>query len=236
MTSRLPTRPDAVLTSTPDDSAIVQRIHGAVLEQRLPPGTKLSEAALCEAFGVRRARIRRSLLILASQHIVELQANRGAFVSRPTPAEARDVFEARRSIEDSVVRLAATRAEPAAMDRLARHLVVEEQAHAAQDRGRAIGLSGEFHTMLAEASGNAVFHRMVKELVARTSLIIGMFGSAAVETCRAPEHDQLLAALRSRDAQAAARIMQNHLLQIEAALEIDQRRREGVDLVALFSG
>ncbi|MBA3325009.1 MAG: GntR family transcriptional regulator, partial [Rhodobacteraceae bacterium] len=87
----------AEAATPPDDHAIVERIHDAVMEQRLPPGTKLSEAALCEAFGVRRARIRRSFLILASRNIVELRANRGAFVSRPTPAEARDVFEARRA-------------------------------------------------------------------------------------------------------------------------------------------
>ena len=237
LTPRLPTHPDAVaeVAAPPDDAVIVERIHDAVLEQRLPPGTKLSEAALCEAFGVRRARIRRSLLILASRNIVELQANRGAFVSRPTPAEARDIFEARRATEDTVARLAAARAEPAAIDRLAAHLAAEERAHGAHDRPRAIRLSGEFHSMLAQASGNAVFHRIVKELVARTSLIIGMFGSVAVETCRPAEHDELLAALRSRDAEGAARVMRHHLLHIEAALDLGRTRRDGVDVVSLFS-
>lgn len=237
MTPRLPIHfvAPAEAAAPLDDAAIVERINDAVLEQRLPPGTKLSEAALCEAFSVRRARIRRSLLILASRNIVELQANRGAFVSRPTPTEARDIFEARRATEDTVARLAATRAEPAAIDRLAAHLAAEERAHAADDRPRAIRLSGEFHTMLAEASGNAVFHRMVKELVARTSLIIGMFGSVAVETCRSAEHDDLLAALRTRDAEAAACVMRDHLLHIEAALDLGRARKERVDLVSLFS-
>ena len=49
------------------EDAIVRRIHDAVIEQRLPPGTKLSEAALCEAFGVGRAKVRRSLVVLAGR-------------------------------------------------------------------------------------------------------------------------------------------------------------------------
>ncbi len=63
---------------------IVERIFEAVVEQRLPPGTKLSESALCDAFGVGRMRIRRSLLLLSSREVVELHANRGAFVASPT--------------------------------------------------------------------------------------------------------------------------------------------------------
>ena len=69
-----------------DESEIVERIFEAVMEQRLPPGTKLSESALCDAFGVGRMRIRRTLLLLASREVVELHANRGAFIAYPPPS------------------------------------------------------------------------------------------------------------------------------------------------------
>ena len=75
------------------EEEIVERIFEAVVEQRLPPGTKLSESALCEAFGVGRMRIRRSLLLLASREVVELRANRGAYVASPTADQAREVFD-----------------------------------------------------------------------------------------------------------------------------------------------
>ena len=51
------------------EEIIVDRIFEAVVEQRLPAGTKLSESALCDAFGVGRMRIRRALLHLASREI-----------------------------------------------------------------------------------------------------------------------------------------------------------------------
>ena len=105
-----------------DEDEIVRRIHDAVIEQRLPPGTKLSEAALCEAFGVGRARVRRSLVVLAGREIVELHANRGAFVARPTPEQARDVFDARRAIEPGIVRRAIARASERDLPPLEEHL------------------------------------------------------------------------------------------------------------------
>ena len=89
------------ITMTSDDAQeahIVDRIYEAVIEQRLAPGAKLSEANLCTAFGVGRMRIRRSLLILASREVVELQPNRGAYVAQPTAQQAREVFEARLAI------------------------------------------------------------------------------------------------------------------------------------------
>ena len=78
-----------------DEEEIVERIFEAIIDQRLPPGTKLSEASLCEAFGVGRMRVRRSLLLLSSREVVSLQPNRGAYVASPSSEQAREVFEAR---------------------------------------------------------------------------------------------------------------------------------------------
>ena len=111
------------------EEEIVERIFEAIIDQRLPPGTKLSEAALCEAFGVGRMRIRQSLLLLASREVVELQPNRGAFVASPSAEQAREVFEARLMIEPNVARLAAERASDDDLGMLERHLRLEHEAH-----------------------------------------------------------------------------------------------------------
>jgi DNA-binding GntR family transcriptional regulator len=217
-----------------DEEEIVDRIFEAVIEQRLPPGTKLSESALCDAFGVGRMRIRRSLLILASRNIVDLQSNRGAYISSPTPAQARDVFEARREIEPNVCRLTAARANAADIDRLESHLAKEHAAHADDDRRLAIRLSGLFHVELANMAGNQVLEQIVKELVTRTSLIIGMFGAPGMGSCRVDEHADLLNALRGGDKDEAARIMVAHLQNIEAQVDLSSDRQTGVDLVEIF--
>ncbi|MGD9479499.1 GntR family transcriptional regulator [Shinella sp. G-2] len=217
-----------------DESEIVERIFDAVVEQRLPPGTKLSESALCEAFGVGRMRIRRSLLLLASREVVELHANRGAFVASPTAEQAREVFEARQALEPNIARLAVQRATDEDMAALVRHIEMEHSAHNERHRHEAIRLSGQFHTMLAQIAGNAILLRTMKELVTRTSLIIGLFGAPGLSNCRDDEHEAIVEAFRTRDAEKAARTMAAHLRHIEKHLQLGGKTSDSVDLIELF--
>ena len=217
-----------------DEEDIVERIFDAVVEQRLPPGTKLSESALCEAFGVGRMRIRRSLLLLASREVVELHANRGAFVASPTAEQAREVFEARIALEPNIARLAVQRATDEDIAMLVRHLEMEHLAHNERHRHDAIRLSGQFHTMLAQVAGNAILIRTMKELVTRTSLIIGIFGAPGVSNCRDDEHTAIVDAFHARDADKAARTMATHLRHIETHLKLGSKTTDVVDLVELF--
>jgi len=217
------------------EESIVERIFAAVVEQRLPPGTKLSESALCEAFGVGRMRIRRSLLLLASREVVELHPNRGAYVASPTAKQAREVFEARLTMEPTIARLAVERASDKDIVHLSAHLKMEHDAHHNDSRHEAIRLSGEFHILLAQIAANAVMLRMMKELVTRTSLIIGIFGAPSVANCRDDDHEAILSAFKARDGQAAADLMADHLREIESALNLDNKNIGAVDLVSLFS-
>lgn len=216
------------------EEEIVERIFEAIIDQRLPPGTKLSEAALCEAFGVGRMRIRQSLLLLSSRQVVELLPNRGAFVASPSAEQAREVFETRLMIEPNVARLAANRASEADLSMLQQHLRLEHEANHGNRRRDAIRLSGQFHVLLAEIAGNSVALRMVKELVTRTSLIIGIFGSPGVSNCRDEDHEDIFAAFRSHDGDAAADLMSSHLRHIQDHLELGSHGEATSDLVAIF--
>ncbi len=217
-----------------DEEDIVERIFQAVVEQRLPPGTKLSESALCEAFGVGRMRIRRSLLLLSSRQVVDLHANRGAFVASPTTAQAREVFETRQALEPAIVHLALQRATDSDIAALEAHLKAEHAAHTAERRHEAIRLSGQFHLMLAQIANNAIMLRLMQELVMRTSLIIGIYGAPSIGNCRDDEHAQIVAAFQARDADTAASLMILHLRHIEANLSLDRKVDPGVNLLELF--
>ncbi|MGI9424168.1 MAG: GntR family transcriptional regulator, partial [Hyphomicrobiaceae bacterium] len=204
----------------PEEQQIVERIHAAVMEQRLPPSTKLSEAKLCEAFGVGRMRVRRALLLLASQGIVDLPSNRGAFVACPNRKEADDVFGARLALEPGIVREIAKHATPEELQALEQHIELEQQARKRRRRRDIIRLSGEFHVKLASATGNLVLARMVRELVTRTSLIIGLFGNSGISNCEEFEHLEILEAIGDRDARRAERLVRSHLEHIRAELDL----------------
>ena len=133
------------------EKLIVDRIYRAVMEQRLSPKTKLSESKLCETFGVGRMHVRRALLLLSSEGIIDLHSNRGAYVSSPNQKEANEVFEARLMIEPPLIKKLAGSISKVELKDLSDHLEQEHHARQKDDRTDLIRLSGEFHVKLAEA-------------------------------------------------------------------------------------
>lgn len=216
------------------DDAIVERIVAAVMGHKLPPGAKLAENALCEAFNANRTQIRRILVVLGERGVVTLHPNRGAFVWSPSAEEAREVFAARRVVERAVIESAAATIDAAGLARL-RDLVAagEAAAHRADER-ESIRLSGQFHIEIAEIAGNAVLTRFLEDLVARTSLIIAFYG-ARTQTCSHSDHDDLINALAAGDVARAGELMEGHLRRIESGLDIREAAERPLDIRELFS-
>lgn len=207
------------------EHGIYERLVSAILDQRLLPGTKLVEDRLAQAFGVSRTRVRPALVRLAHEHLVHLRANRGAVVAEPTPQEGKEVFEARRLIEPSLLRHAMVRASEPDLDGLRACVEAEQKAEQEGNRQAAIRLSGQFHLVLARISGQTTLARMLEGLVSRTSLILMAYGAAQGHrlalhpSCGCRGHRALLDALRLRLPDEAVRLMDEHLWAIEQTLD-----------------
>ena len=218
----------------PDENFIVERIYKAVMEQRLAPNTKLSEARLCETFGVGRMRVRRALLLLSSQGIIKLQSNRGAYVACPDKSEANDVFAARMLIEPPLVRQLAQNSGDIDLKLLIDHIALEDAARQKKERTEIIRLSGEFHTKLAQATRNKFIFRMMRELVTRTSLIVGLFGSSENASCPDDEHSNILKAIQSQNPVLAEKLLMSHLDHIQSGLDMEAHQEPQDDLAAIL--
>jgi DNA-binding GntR family transcriptional regulator len=222
------------------DSDIYDRVVSAILDHRLPPGTKLVEDKLATAFGVSRTRIRPVLVRLANEQVVTLTPNRGAAIAQPTVQEAREVFEARRMIEPRLVELFIAHAGAEDIAQLATGIAEEETARRAGDMRRAIRLAGDFHLSLAQAAGHQTLGRILRELVSRTSLILMTYSPShtgereEATACGCREHRALIDAIRLCDAREAGRLMLEHLVRLESQLEFTPPGATAPDLVSLF--
>ena len=85
------------------EERMYQDIYDAIMEHRLPPRTKLNEQTLCQIYDTARHTVRKVLSRLASEGMVDLEANRGAFIASPSHAEVRDMFELRNILEHAVL-------------------------------------------------------------------------------------------------------------------------------------
>ena len=83
-----------------------------------------------------------------------------------------------------------------------------------------IHASGDFHLLLASVAGNAILLRFMEELVARSSLVIALYGRSGASSCGHDDHDSILAAIEARDGDLAAQLLLTHIDHIEADLDL----------------
>ena len=237
MTTPASPEPQAVLS----DNEIYERMVSAILDHKLPPGTKLVEDKLATAFGVSRTRIRPVLVRLANEQVVTLTPNRGASVAQPTVEEAREVFEVRRMIEPTLVERFIAIAQATDIARLSDCITAEEEAREAGDMRRAIRQAGDFHLHIAQAAGHQTLGRILRELVSRTSLILMTYSAdhgkerEEATACGCREHKALLDAIRLPDPVEAPRLMRQHLERLESQLQFTQPAEEVLDLAQVFA-
>lgn len=216
-----------------DEDRVAEAIVEAVLSHRLPPGTRLVETPLADAFGVTRSLLRRVLVRLANEKVVELAHNRGATVAQPSPSEMRDVFEVRRLLEGGILRALTGRTSPRALARIRALVSDERAAFEAGEWSRWIRLSGEYHLQVARLLHNDELYAILKSLIARTTLMIALYDSPGHNACSFDEHDAILDALEAADSERACTLMSQHLATAERKLHRERVDAE-VDLVALF--
>lgn len=212
-------------------------VHGhlfqAIVDQRLLPGTKLTELALVETFGLGRRVVGAALQRLVWERLLVSAPNRGVSVAAPDVAEARDIFAARVAIEGGTTEAVARAGNPAHIARLEENLAHER---ALRDAGRvreAIHFSGGFHVLMAELSGNRILADLVRVLVARTSLVISLFGNQDGLAGWHAHHDELVRLCRDREAEQAARLMRAHIVELETGLALD-RHPTTFDMIGVF--
>lgn len=200
------------------EESIHRVLSQTLLAGRLAPGTQLVETRLAAVFGVTRERVRKVLHRLGHERLLDVVPNRGCFVSNPTLAQAREIYDARRIVEGGIVGWLAGRIGIDQIAALRAHAEREHAALHAGDRAQSIRLSGEFHMLLAGFTDSAFVMRELQELVSRTSMLVAFFEPAASSECACEEHDEILLALQNGDAARAVKAMHVHLSLIETRL------------------
>lgn len=197
---------------SPEDRMYFE-IYDAIMEHRLPAGTKLTEQALGELYELARHNVRKVLAKLAADGLVDLEPNRGAYIASPSEQEAHDMFELRQLLEQRVVQKVVQRATDADFDKLRQMIEREREAYMQGNRPLWIRLSADFHIELAKFSGNTLLVDMLRRLVSRTTLLISTAETLGQQPCSFDEHLSVIDALQKKDQRGAMKEMAHHLEQ-----------------------
>jgi DNA-binding GntR family transcriptional regulator len=206
-----------VAKQPPAAERVYAHVKQAVLERRYEGGTLLTEGDLAEAVGVSRTPVREGLLRLEAEGLIKLYPKKGALVLPVSAQEIADVVETRLLVEEHAIRKVVP-ASPQFLRRL-EDLLAEHEEHARTGDLAAAAVTDRcFHAEIVRAAGNAILSHLYDQLRDR-QLRMGvqvMHADPGRVAKNIAEHAELLAALRSGDADAAAAMVHRHVSRVKA--------------------
>ncbi len=217
------------------DVEIYQKILNAIVEHQLPPGVRLPEDKLSEAFGVSRTGIRKVLQRLALERFVTIQANKGAHVSKPSEKEAKEVFASRILLEPQLIQDVISNWDKNLSSQFREQVKQEKVADRDKDLARGIQLTAQFHYELAKLANNTVLAEFIEQLCYRSSLVVAAYGSKNSISCECGDHDELLDLLDKGQAKEAKVWMKHHLEHIRDSLSLNVATEASINFKTLFS-
>jgi GntR family transcriptional repressor for pyruvate dehydrogenase complex len=211
---------------------IAKRIKKQISTGKMQPGAKLpAERDMALRYQTSRVSVREAYRSLEELGLLTIRrgAEGGAFIADPdhTPVMRslslmlrlgktthQEITEARLLVEPPIARLAARRARPEDIERLAR--VVEQQETALQRRGNIRPFDLQFHRAVAECAGNLPLKVLMQSLTDLTVEVVAdldLSSGDQQQVCGA--HRMLFEAIERHDEEAAYTLMLEHVAEIQ---------------------
>ncbi len=209
MTLDLADVPDLGAAPTASD-VILKYLRSAIVTGALAEGAPVRQDDVARLFNVSKIPVREALKQLEAEGFVTFQRNRGATVASLSEPEIVQVFEVRAILESNAVRLSVplmTEAHFERSERAADAFAREPDVSAWAD------LNWEFHASLYAAAERPYMLQLIRtvndriERYLRVQLTVSGGHARAVH-----EHAEILAACRARDAERAAAMVFDHIM------------------------
>jgi DNA-binding GntR family transcriptional regulator len=209
-----PPPPHAIPRETLADR-VFEQIVEAIVQGRIAPGETINEVNLSARLGVSRAPLREAIFRLEAKGLIQRTPHLGARVVDLQPRDLEELFLIREGLEGMAARLAALAMSDADIEALEQSL----EAHRRQPdvaSGTAYYQAGgdqDFHFRIAKGSSNRRLFCLLCEDMYSLIRIYRFRSSATPGRARQAyvEHQDILGALRRRDAAAAEAAMRRHI-------------------------
>jgi DNA-binding GntR family transcriptional regulator len=212
-----------LVTDRPPSAA--RRAHDHV-KQRLLDGTYrdgelLSEGAIAQELSVSRTPVREAFLQLEAEGLLELYPKRGALVVPVSARDVADLFEARLVLERHCLARVAADPSPELAEQLGALIERQRERLEAGDRAGFAVADRQLHRAWVAAAGNGLLLGLYDQLRDRQQRITArmvLHGGEPHTQRLVDEHERMVAALTSGDADAAIALLELHLAGTRAGI------------------
>ncbi len=207
-----------VLNVRPDQlrDLVYDAIREAIVNRTIPPGARVTEAAIAKRLRVSTTPVREALLRLRRVGLIESAGGKGARVVMPSRDGIRNAYEVREALETQAATLAAGRGSDEALSQIAD--LAERCLCSAQDGDpegfRAFDLA--FHQAISRATGNQRLIELIEDALALVTVLRRRdVPHAAASLACAEAHVRIAQAISRRHIRRAADLMRGHVREVE---------------------
>ncbi|MFP3302638.1 MAG: GntR family transcriptional regulator [Caldivirga sp.] len=191
---------------------VYEELLNAIIQGKFKPGQVLREDKVASMIGASRTPVREALARLEREGFV-VKDKRSYVVTPITKEDVIQLYEARIPLEAMAARLAAQRATDEQLARM-NSIIEAIKVEVMQPNPNPIklaDLNGEFHELVAEASGNKVISSVLKQIRLKLKIVrVNIFTSYSRRLEETREHGEVYEAIASRNADAAFIKMLTH--------------------------
>jgi len=196
-----------------------------VLDGRLDEGSRVTEEFLSTQLGISKSPIREALNRLETEGLIRIEPRKGAYLRRPSSQEVKELYDLREALETHVVRIA--QVTPVLLAEFRLSLKRQRAFLKANNRIHYVEEDLHFHSVLAQASGNAHLCAVLKNI--ENQIWLSHRNSYDLSSAKAPGyHESIVDALEAGDRKKAEADMRDHIRTVKRYLVEFLETRGGV--------
>ncbi len=188
-----------------------------IIRADITPGTLISEAEIARTYALSRQPVREAFIKLTEQGLVEVRPQRGTLVRKISTAAVMDARFVREAIEADIVKMVATKADPAVVTELKKQIALQQKTEE-KDGSGFMELDERFHRTLAEAAGKTYAWGVIEDIKAQMDRVRYLSFIRFPMPKLIAQHETVVNAIAAGKPEMADRAMRDHLREILSAL------------------
>ena len=183
-------------------------IREYILQGRLDESSRLTEDFLSTQLGISKSPVREALNRLEAEGLIRIEPRKGAYLKQLSPVEIDELYDVREALESHVVRTA--RLTSGLIAELRQSTKRQRALLKANDRTHYIQEDVQFHTLLAQSTGNGYLCSVLTNI--QNQIWLSRRKTYELSSSTAPDaHEAIVVALAAGNIDTAEQAMREHV-------------------------